>query len=157
MLTPAEQATLAAVLDRLIPADETGPGACEAGVQRYVEGALAGPYAASLPAYREGLASLDAAAAARRPGTGFGDLPAGEQDAILTAVAAGGDPARRPFFDLVRQHAIEGMFGDPGHGGNVGLAGWKLIGFPGVRPVLSAEDQALGAVVVPSWEASGDA
>ena len=40
-----------------------------------------------------------------------------------------------PFFRMPRQHTIEGMFGDPTHGGNAGLIGWQLIGYPG--PVMS--------------------
>jgi len=35
------------------------------------------------------------------------------------------------FFQLLRTHTIEGMFCDPMHGGNAGLIGWQLIGFPG--------------------------
>jgi gluconate 2-dehydrogenase gamma chain len=37
------------------------------------------------------------------------------------------------FFQLLRTHTIEGMFCDPMHGGNAGLIGWQLIGFPGPR------------------------
>jgi gluconate 2-dehydrogenase gamma chain len=32
---------------------------------------------------------------------------------------------------LLRTHTIEGMFSDPMHGGNAGLIGWQLIGYPG--------------------------
>ena len=35
------------------------------------------------------------------------------------------------FFALLRAHTIEGMFSDPMHGGNAGLIGWQLAGFPG--------------------------
>jgi hypothetical protein len=38
---------------------------------------------------------------------------------------------------------LEGAFGDPRHGGNRGLAGWELLGFPGLRLVVSAEEQEL--------------
>ena len=34
---------------------------------------------------------------------------------------------------------LEGIFGDPMHGGNANLVGWKLIGYPGPR--LSYRDE----------------
>jgi choline dehydrogenase-like flavoprotein len=34
---------------------------------------------------------------------------------------------------LLRTHTVEGMFCDPLHGGNIGMVGWKLIGFPAPR------------------------
>jgi len=56
---------------------------------------------------------------------------------------------RHPFFELVRLHAVQGMFGDPRHGGNAGLAGWDLLGFPGVKVTFTAEEQALDVEVEP--------
>ena len=43
------------------------------------------------------------------------------------------------FFKLLRTHTIEGMFSDPMHGGNAGLIGWQLLGYPG--PVMSYRDE----------------
>jgi gluconate 2-dehydrogenase gamma chain len=43
------------------------------------------------------------------------------------------------FFQLLRTHTIEGMFCDPLHGGNAGLIGWQLIGYPG--PVMSYREE----------------
>jgi gluconate 2-dehydrogenase gamma chain len=123
MLSDRDRTTLAAVLERLIP------GAAEARVIRYVERVAAG----HRDVYLAGLTSLE----------GFASLPAGEQDAALTQLEGG------EFFELVRLHAIQGMFGDPVHGGNAGYAGWDLLGFPGVKVVFSAEDQALDADVPP--------
>jgi gluconate 2-dehydrogenase gamma chain len=40
---------------------------------------------------------------------------------------------------MLRSHTIEGMFSDPMHGGNAGLIGWQLIGYPG--PLMSHFDQ----------------
>jgi gluconate 2-dehydrogenase gamma chain len=52
-------------------------------------------------------------------------LPPAEQDAKLREIEA------TYFFQLLRQHTIEGMFSDPMHGGNTDLIGWQIIGFPG--------------------------
>ncbi len=138
-LEPGQLVVLEAVLDRLIPADELGPGAREACVSRYVTRRLAGPYAPHLETYAAGLARLDADATELH-GVGFADLAPELQDDLLRAAES------RPaddFFELVLAHAMEGMFGDPEHGGNADLAGWKLMGYPGPRYVWTERDQQL--------------
>ena len=50
---------------------------------------------------------------------------------------------------MILTHAIQGMFGDPAHGGNVGFVGWKLVGFPGPRLFVDAHDQKLNVGVKP--------
>ena len=45
--------------------------------------------------------------------------------------ATGFTPSSQGVFTMILTHAIQGMFGDPAHGGNVGFVGWKLVGFPG--------------------------
>ena len=57
-LTPAEAATLEAIVARLIPADASGPGALEAGAARYIDGALGSALAAQRPAYAARARSL---------------------------------------------------------------------------------------------------
>ena len=47
---------------------------------------------------------------------------------------------------MIRTHAIQGMFGDPAHGGNVGFVGWNLVRFPGPRLVVSNHEQQLDVV-----------
>ena len=153
-LTEAETAVLSAVLARLIPADENGPGAGEARVIDYVDRALAGPLEGHRESYRANLPALDAYARGLH-GEAFAALGAVQQDAVLAALedgsATGFDPSSRAFFDLVRVHAIEGMFGDPSHGGNAGHVGWKLIGFPGPLGTFTEADQQAGTEVLPVW------
>lgn len=87
--------------------------------------------------YRRGLASLDGYAQSKHQ-QNFVDLTADEQDAILgemqedTATGFEG-PSGRAFFTQLRNDTIEGMFGDPMYGGNQGLVGWLLIGYPGAQ------------------------
>ena len=50
------------------------------------------------------------------------------------------DPA---FFSLVRDHTLQGTFGDPYYGGNAGFVGWDLIGYPGVRLSVGQAQQAM--------------
>jgi gluconate 2-dehydrogenase gamma chain len=116
-LSDEERRTLAAMLERLIP------GAGDAGVIRYVERAAS----AEPDLYAGGLGAL----------AGLADLAPEEQDERLSAIEHG------EFFELVRLHAIQGMFGDPSHGGNAGGMGWTLLGFPGPKGTFGPEDQQL--------------
>ena len=142
VLTAAEAATLAAVCARIIPTDESGPGAAEARASQYIDRALGGWLAPSRDAYTEGLAALDSAARAPS-GKRFVELAPAEQDAVLATLD------ESPFFALVRTHTIQGTFCDPAYGGNAGFVGWDLIGYPGVRLNVTAADQRMGVQVKP--------
>jgi len=145
--------TLAAVLDRLIPADAHGPGALGAGVLDYVLARYAGAGRPDAERYSAGLGTLDARAM-RRCGRRFAEAPGPDQDAILAEVEAEAltlpDAVRdSAFFETVLRHAREGMFGDPVHGGNRDYAGWDLLGYPDARREWSAAEQAIDAVAIP--------
>ena len=158
-LTAAEAETLEAVVARLIPTDDTGPGATEARAAHYIDRALGGALAASRDAYRSGLAALDAYAQASK-GAPFARLPARDQDAVLTDldtnVATGFTPDASTFFNLVRAHTIQGTFCDPYYGGNANFVGWDLIGYPGVRLGVSAADQRLNPRLAPTHRSAYD-
>jgi hypothetical protein len=145
-LDESERSTLELVLARIIPSDEIGPGAREAQVLRYVCRALESDYAGDVAAYRAGIAALNLCAQETHGG-GFESLTEEQQDSILMRAEVAerdGDAAIPPaFFELVRRHAIEGMFADPHWGGNAGRVGWALIGYPGPKAVWSAEEQEI--------------
>ena len=42
-------------------------------------------------------------------------------------------------------HTLEGTFGDPHYGGNQDFIGWDLIGYPGLRLAVTAEQQRMDA------------
>ena len=145
--TGEEARVVAAACERIFPGDESGPGATEAGVVVYIDRQLAGPYgrdqyrftkapfveslaehgyqgkATPREIYREGIRQL----------AGFADLPANRQDERLRDI----EPT--VFFQMLRRHTIEGMFCDPLHGGNTGMIGWQLVGYPG--PLMSYREQ----------------
>ena len=144
-LTAAEAATLDAVVARLIPSDDTGPGATEARAAQYIDRALGGALASSLPAYRLGLAAVDAYARTSKAAA-FPQLSPQNQDAVLSDMernVATGVNASAGFFNMVLAHTIQGTFGDPFYGGNADFVGWDLIGYPGVRLIATANDQRL--------------
>jgi gluconate 2-dehydrogenase gamma chain len=155
--TQSEWAFLNAACARLIPADELGPGAVEAGVPQFIDRQMAtpwadgglwymqGPFLQAKPefgyqsaltpkqTYRIGIKAIDALAG----GKGFAGLDAGQQDEMLKKIEAGTltspDISLKSFFALLLKNVQEGFFGDPLYGGNKDMAGWKLIGHPGVR------------------------
>ena len=148
-LTATESDVLEAIVERLIPSDAHGPGAKEARAARYIDRALGGALASSRPLYATGLAAVEQAAQSSR-GRAFKDLRPDEQDEILSSFEAGavqGFAGAAGFFALVRAHAIQGTFCDPYYGGNAGFVGWELIGYPGVRTLVTPDDQRLGAEV----------
>ena len=145
-LTAAEADTLEAIVARLIPTDENGPGAAEARAAHYIDRALAGALASSRKAYSAGLVAVDTYAQASK-GAPFAKLAARDQDAVLTDmernVATGFTPNSSTFFNLVRAHTLQGMFCDPYYGGNANFVGWDLIGYPGVRIAVTADEQRM--------------
>ena len=145
-LTAAEGETLEAITARLIPTDEHGPGATEARAARYIDHALGGALAASLAAYRGGLAALDRFAETAA-GARFADIPADAQDAVLRAVEHGSAGRIRRQRGLLRDgplaHHPGRPFSDPAYGGNEDFVGWELIGYPGVRTAVTPELQRM--------------
>ena len=144
--TEPEALVVAAATARIFPSDESGPGAEEAGVVIYIDRQLAGPYGRdryryTAPPFERGVVEQGYQGSANprqiyrsslRLLAGFDKLPPAQQDEKLRGIET------THFFRLLHQHTIEGMFCDPMHGGNAGLVGWKLIGFPG--PYMSWAD-----------------
>ncbi len=154
--TPHEARTVEAVMARIMPDDDLGPGAVEAGTVYYADITLSGVELERQTVYRSGVNSLDAVCRSRY-GRLFADCSPVEQDAIigdmadgsLSASVADGDAGwDQPFFEVLREHTLEGMFSDPVHGGNRGLSGWRLLGYPGPQPAYSHEEQQVDAPIV---------
>jgi gluconate 2-dehydrogenase gamma chain len=143
-LTAAEADLLEAIVARLIPTDANGPGATEARAAHYIDRALGGALASSRQTYTSGLAALDRYSRSSR-GKAFTELSATDQDSVLidveTGAATGFTGSSAAFFALVLSHTHQGTFGDPYYGGNASFIGWDLIGYPGIRTMVTAADQ----------------
>jgi gluconate 2-dehydrogenase gamma chain len=143
-LTAAEADLLEAVVARLIPSDGNGPGAAEARTAHYIDRALGGALASSRQAYTAGLAALDRYSRSSR-GKAFTELSAADQDSVLidveTGAATGFTGSSAAFFALMLNHTHQGTFGDPYYGGNANFIGWDLIGYPGIRTMVTPADQ----------------
>lgn len=146
--TEQDAKVVVAACERIFPANDSGPGATQANAMVYIDRQLAGPYGTdknrytqppfveSSPehgyqgkenpqeTYRAGIQKL---------GADFVALDGAKQDDRLRAME------KTRFFQLLRQHTIEGMFCDPMHGGNAGMIGWQMIGYPG--PQMSYRNQ----------------
>lgn len=114
VFTDTEAATVAAMAERVFPADADGPGAGDAGVMHYIDGQLAGGWGTGerwytqgpffeptdsghgwqLPlaprdVYKRALDAIDAHCSTRYEGAGFSDLSAQQQDEVMTALEEG--------------------------------------------------------------------
>jgi gluconate 2-dehydrogenase gamma chain len=138
-LTPEQLKTLEAMLDRIVPKDELGPGAVECGAAVYIDRSLAGALAGEKAAFIEGLAGVDVLARSSH-NAAFAELSPEVRDELLTGMENG---TGRQFFARVRRLTLEGMFSDPYYGGNRNFAGWDLIRYPGPRLAVGPEDQKM--------------
>ena len=122
-LTAAEAADIEAVAAQIVPTDDA-PGAREAGVVYFIDGALATFFSRLASDYRAQLAALQAAVRERHPAvSSFASLTAGQQVAYLQGID------QTPFFATTRLLTLLGMFALPEYGGNRNGVGWTLIGF----------------------------
>jgi gluconate 2-dehydrogenase gamma chain len=132
LFTLTQTKTLQAVAERIFPQTDT-PGALEAGALDYLTQALKGDYASSLRLYRHGLRALERCAQ-EKFGEHFSVITDEQKDSLLMAFEAGeaADFKRAAeFFDMVRNHVLEGVFCEPQYGGNKGMVGWRMVNFPG--------------------------
>ncbi|MGB3909022.1 MAG: gluconate 2-dehydrogenase subunit 3 family protein [Pseudolysinimonas sp.] len=143
----ADAVTIDALAAQVIPSEEGSPGAREAGVVYYIDRALAGFLRDLQPLYRRGLEAF-ADLAVDRFGAPFVELSGADQQAFVEELDALSVDAPEEFsgqfFRIVREHTVQGFFGDPAYGGNRDAVGWKLVGFPGAQWGYSAEQMQPG-------------
>ena len=113
---------LSALCDQIIPPDDF-PGASQAGVVTYIDSELARHYRSHQLAYREGLEQADAISRDR-----FGHALTDATPAQQLQIAAALEKGNRTFFELLRQHTMEGYYGSPRHGGNRDAVSWRMLG-----------------------------
>jgi len=158
---PDEWAFVVAACDRLIPADEHGPGAVELGVPEFIDRHMQTPYASGAIWYmqgpfveagpefgyqgqlaprdilRVGARAVDVHCKASFGGKTFAQLDHPQQEALFQAAESGAlhlpDIGAQVFFAQLLAEIRNGYFSDPQYGGNKGMGSWKMIGYPGVR------------------------
>ena len=121
-LDSATATEIEAIAAEIIPDNDT-PGARQAGVIWFVDGALAGYDQDKRDLYKRGLAEAQAKRAEMFPGSSsIAGLEREQRIALLKAIE------KSEFFGQVRQHAVLGFLGHPKYGGNRDMVGWKLMG-----------------------------
>lgn len=144
---PTDATTVDAFAEQILPSEPGSPGAREAGVVYYIDRALAGFMRDLQPLYRRGLRMLtDLAIDAL--GADFASLSTEQQFELVermdTVATADPQDFAGQFYRILREHTVQGYFGDPAYGGNRELAGWKLVGFPGAQWGYTAEQMQPG-------------
>ena len=128
-LTNDEYDTVAAVVERICPRDDE-PGAIDLGVPEYIDRALVTPTLSHVrDEFVRGTEVLMRRAQARHQKP-FAALAPAEQDQLLTEFKDSPQGSgEQHWWTMVIGLTMEGLFGDPAHGGNRGGRGWELIGF----------------------------
>jgi gluconate 2-dehydrogenase gamma chain len=123
---------LVSVCDRLLPADDLGPGAKDAGVDTYLEQALADPRMKAIKSLATRGAVFLGKAAQHEHNKPFVELTEKQRDDYLLRFAKnevrpnGFSP--QAFVRVMLALTLEAFLGDPRRGGNRDQVGWKFVG-----------------------------
>ena len=159
VLTTEESLVLEALCDRLIPSDENGPGALEARAAHYIDRTLASHNRGDRDHYLLSLSAINRHSIETYQ-KDFSALTTSEQDAVISVLQSGEisgcSPDSSAFFNLVRNHTIDGTFCDPYYGGNKDFVGWDMLRYPGVRLGASDQDVRMGSALAPTHQSAYD-
>jgi gluconate 2-dehydrogenase gamma chain len=132
--TQGEADGLIALCEQIIPADEHGGGATEAGVIHYIDRQLVAVFDYDQVIYQRGIAALQSTCL-ELYNLRFEQLEEGVQLEICTKMEAGSLPVelwdevdQQQFFRLVTAHTMQGFYGAPRHGGNKNYMSYRMMG-----------------------------
>jgi gluconate 2-dehydrogenase gamma chain len=129
-----EEATLVeAVAEQIIPADQDA-GARDANVVRYIDRQLATVFAKHQDIYRSGITGVQQTSNIMFAAD-FASLEWTQQTEVLQALESGDAEgsvwetvSSQSFFELIRDHTMQGFYGSPRHGGNEKFVSFRMIG-----------------------------
>jgi gluconate 2-dehydrogenase gamma chain len=131
--TDAEATVVDAMVEQIIPADQDA-GARQAGVVTYIDRQLAGAFRRHQASYRMGIAGVQQTSNIMF-GRAFEVLEWPRQTDVLRSLENGEalgtiweTESARSFFELIRDHSMQGFYGSPRHGGNRGFVSFRMIG-----------------------------
>lgn len=132
--TDEEARCLIALCEQIIPADEHGGGATEAGVIHYIDKQLTAVFHYDQVKYQRGLAGVQHSCLDLY-GRRFETLEPDTQTTFLGKMEADDLPGDRwnsispsGFFSLVVDHTMQGFYGAPRHGGNKDYMSYRMMG-----------------------------
>lgn len=131
-LSEEEITLLDAIVEQIIPTDDF-PGGKWANVSNFIDRQLDTYYRKHQTAYREGLAAFEKTVIQLK-GKKFEELLFDEQTEILEKMEEGDFPGdywkdhpSANFFDMLRQHSLQGFYGSPLHGGNREYISYRML------------------------------
>jgi gluconate 2-dehydrogenase gamma chain len=131
--TSDEATLMAEICEQIIPADELGPGATQAGVIYYIDKQLHEVFTDEQQAYRNGLKAIRESCFALY-GDHFEEIDKESQLAFLRRMEANdlhGDywesHSAAGLFSLMVRHSMQGFYGPPRHGGNKDYMSYRMI------------------------------
>jgi gluconate 2-dehydrogenase gamma chain len=132
-LSDAEATVVEAIAEQIVPADQDA-GARDANVVNYIDKQLADFFARHQDTYRTGIAGIQQTSNIMFAGD-FESLEWPQQTEVLRALETGEaegsiweTESARSFFELIRDHTMQGFYGSPRHGGNQGFVSFRMIG-----------------------------
>lgn len=132
--TPEEAVCMAAISEQIIPLDENGPGASQAGVIYYIDKQLDEVFTWDRDDYRSGLAAIQHSAK-QLYDKKFEELEFDIQTDFLRKMESGELPStlwegmldQRTLFRKMIQHSMQGFYGSPRHGGNKNYMSFRMM------------------------------
>jgi gluconate 2-dehydrogenase gamma chain len=131
--TPGEAKCLIALCEEIIPADEHGGGATEAGVIHYIDRQLTAVFHYDQVKYQRGLAGIQHCCLDLY-GKKFEVLDHSTRIAFMQKMESGELPweywttlSSSGFFNLVINHTMQGFYGAPRHGGNRDYMSYRMM------------------------------
>jgi len=132
VFTEEEARLLTAITEQIIPADED-PGATDAGVVNFIDKQLTGFYSDLVQPYREGLAAFQEYCK-QTAGNFFEELEWDVQTSLLKDLEGNRidspywkENSAPQFFNMIRNHTMQGFYGSPRHGGNRNYVSYKMM------------------------------
>lgn len=117
---------------QIVPSDEA-PGSKEADVLNFIDIQLTQAYQRYQDDYRNGLKAVQETAI-QLFGKKFDDLNQEQQVELMLALESNQapdgiwkDPTAPQFFRMIRDHSLQGFYGDPRHGGNKEYVSYKML------------------------------
>jgi len=132
--TEEEAACVIALAEQIIPEDEHGGGATEAGVIHYIDRQLVAVFTYDQVIYQQGISALQQSCLDLHGqrfetldfDTRYAVCAAMEEEKLAGEYWEGMDQVR--FFNLVISHTMQGFYGPPRHGGNKDYMSYKMMG-----------------------------
>jgi gluconate 2-dehydrogenase gamma chain len=124
---------LDAIVEQIIPTDDF-PGGKWANVSNFIDKQLDSYYSKLQIEYRDGLAAFEKTVVQLKSKK-FEELSFAEQTSLLEKMEIGDFPgdywkdhSPASFFDMIRQHSMQGFYGSPVHGGNRDYISYHMLG-----------------------------